>query len=424
MNPLRKKVLVAVAGLAAVLLVSGGALRLAATAGDAVATVEVEKGRFVRETVALGTLRAVRATPILAPLESMQSQKIAFIARDGAAVKKGDVLVQFDPYDAEMAAADGRSDADSAARKLEKTDVEGKKTRKNLELDQKIARDELDRAQRFELKDPTIFSRYELVESSISKELAGKKADAASRKTATSADLVGANLAVGRVEADQAALRLRQATRVLTALHIEAPHDGFLTLERTWRGDVPNVGSTVWPGMKLGELPDLSLLEAKVYVLEADAAGLVTGLPASVEIEGRPGQSWPGKVSRVDPIAKARGRESPVKYFETVVTLDQTDTAVMRPGQRVRARVLLEEVDGVVAVPRGALFEKDGKRVVYRRRMTGGFEPVEVEVGRNSISRIVVERGLSPGDDIALRDPTKRDEPPSEGVAGEKKASR
>jgi hypothetical protein len=71
----------------------------------------------------------------------------------------------------------------------------------------------------------------------------------------------------------------------------------------------------------------------------------------------------------------------------------------------VRAVIKLEEAEGVVAIPRGALFEKDGKRVVYRRE-AGDFVPVEVTVGRNSVSRIVVETGLRPGDHVALRDPS------------------
>ena len=48
---------------------------------------------------------------------------------------------------------------------------------------------------------------------------------------------------------------------------------------------------------------------------------------------------------------------------------------------------------------------KPGRRVVYRWD-GGGFTPVEVAVSRNSISRVVVEKGLAAGDRIALRDPT------------------
>ena len=40
-----------------------------------------------------------------------------------------------------------------------------------------------------------------------------------------------------------------------------------------------------------------------------------------------------------------------------------------------------KEAAGVIAIPRGAVFEKDGKRVVYRRS-GGAFVPVEITIGR------------------------------------------
>ncbi len=53
------------------------------------------------------------------------------------------------------------------------------------------------------------------------------------------------------------------------------------------------------------------------------------------------------------------------------------------------------------------MFEKDGQRVVYRRE-GGGFAPVEITIGRQSISRVVLDSGLAAGDVIALRDPTAK----------------
>ena len=189
-----------------------------------------------------------------------------------------------------------------------------------------------------------------------------------------------------------------------------APHDGLLLLEKKWSGEPTFVGDSVWPGQKIAEIPDLSQVEAKVFVLEADAAGLKPGLAARLAIEGRPGAEFVAQVSRVDALAKPREQGSPVKYFETTLALDRTDPAVMTPGERVRAVILLESVEDVIAVPRGALFEKDGKRVVYRRE-GGAFQPVEVTVGRNSVSRVVVEKGLEAGDRVALRDPSLKAAP-------------
>jgi hypothetical protein len=162
----------------------------------------------------------------------------------------------------------------------------------------------------------------------------------------------------------------------------------------------------VWPGQKLAEIPDLSSLEARVSVLEADAAGLVPDLRAQVAIEGRPGVEHVAKVARVEPIAKPREPGNPVKYFEATLSLERTDP-LMRPGQRVQAVIRLEEAADVIAIPRGALFEKDGRRLVYKKK-GDRFEPVEVTGGRNSVSRVVIEKGLAPGDRIALRDPSER----------------
>ena len=67
----------------------------------------------------------------------------------------------------------------------------------------------------------------------------------------------------------------------------------------------------------------------------------------------------------------------------------------------------LDEADGVLAIPRGAVFEKDGKRVVYRRS-GGAFVPVEVTTARQSISHLVLATGLAAGDVIALRDPSEK----------------
>lgn len=393
--------LVLAAGLAA------GAQLTRSLGADDVATIEVRAGRFVREVTATGTLKAVRATPIVVPPETGRQQKVAFLARDGASLKAGDPVVEFDPWEAEKEAADGKADLASARAKIEKTRAESGKTARSLTLDRDVAKDELDRAQTFELTDQTLYSRNAIIESTLDRELSAKKADVTGRKLATSGKLSAADQALGEIEAGKAQVKIGNAETGLRSLRIVAPHDGLLVLVRNWSGETTFVGDSVWPGEKLAEIPDLSQLEARVFVLEADAAGLKPGLPARLAIEGRPGAEHAAKVSRVDPLAKPRDRQSPVKYFETTLALDETDPSLMMPGQRVRAVVRLEEAERVIAIPRGALFEKDGKRVVYRRG-GGGFLPVEVTVGRNSVSRVVIDGGLREGDRVALRDPSAK----------------
>jgi hypothetical protein len=229
----------------------------------------------------------------------------------------------------------------------------------------------------------------------------------AGRKLDASGKLTSAERALGEIDAGKARLKVEIAEKGLRSLRITAPHDGLLVLERNWRGEVPFVGDTLWPGQKIAELPDLSQLEARVFVLEADGAGLKAGQKARLAIEGRPGEEHEATVTRVEPLAKTRDYQSPVKYFEATLSLARTDPSFMKPGQKVRAIVRLEEATDVIAIPRGAVFEKDGKRVVYRRGRDG-FVPVEIAIGRQSISRVVLDSGLLAGDVIALRDPTEK----------------
>ncbi len=407
----RPRALATAALLPAVALIAGARL-LRSLGPEGIATYEVRDARFVREVAAAGTLKAVRATPIVVPVETGRSQKVAALARDGSLLKAGDLVVEFDPWEADREAANGKADLSAATAKIEKTDADGVKTARSLTLDRDVAKEQLSRAQTFLLTDDRLFSRNAVIESALDRDLYAKKADVAERKLARSGRLSVAERALGEIEAGKARTSIANAEKSLRALRIVAPHDGLLVLERKWTGEPPFVGDSLWPGQKVAEIPDLSKLEARVFVLEADAAGLKPGLPARLSIEGRPGAEFAASVVRVDPLAKPRDRQSPVKYFETVLALDKPDPSFMRPGERVRAVIKLEEAPGVVAIPRGALFEKDGKRVVYRQE-SGGFAPVEVKVGRNSISRIVVEQGLRPGDRIALRDPTLKAAPPT-----------
>ncbi len=259
-------------------LALGGAGCVRSLEPERVATIEVRPGPFLREVEARGVLKAVKATPILVPPEVDRVQTIAWIAKDGAPLSAGQVIVRFDPYDARREAADGQADLAAARARLGKAAAEGAKNERDLEIDRELAEGDLTRAERFHLTDETVYSRRDIIESRLDRELSAVKVKLADERLAESGRLSAAALSLGGIDADKARLRITIADKGLRALSIEAPHDGLLVLERSWRGETTFVGDTVWPGQKLAELPDLSELEARVLVLEADGAGLKPGL--------------------------------------------------------------------------------------------------------------------------------------------------
>ena len=55
-------------------------------------------------------------------------------------------------------------------------------------------------------------------------------------------------------------------------------------------------------------------------------------------------------------------------------------------------------------IPLDAVFEKDGRTLVYRL-MGGQPEEREVKLGQKNEDFVIIEEGLAPGDHVALRDP-------------------
>jgi HlyD family secretion protein len=203
-------------------------------------------------------------------------------------------------------------------------------------------------------------------------------------------------------------MKIDLAQRGLDSLELRAPHAGIVVLHRGgWEGETLRVGDAVFPGFPIATIPDLSEMEAEVFVLEADAGGLAEGQRATVVIEAHPEFIFAAHVKSVEPLAQPRRRNSPVQYFRTVLELESTEPGIMKPGQTVRAEIVLSEHESAITIPRQALVDDDGHTVVYRRTGTG-FEPVEITVGAVGLGRVVVQDGLDNGDEIALRDPTHR----------------
>jgi len=115
-----------------------------------------------------------------------------------------------------------------------------------------------------------------------------------------------------------------------------------IVFRRDWRGNATKVGDTIWPNDPVAEIPRLDEMEAKVYVLEADAGGLAPDPPRHRRARAHPGRSFPAVVKKVAALAKRRVGWVPVQYFEITLALEKTDPEIMKPGQRLQATLLLD----------------------------------------------------------------------------------
>jgi HlyD family secretion protein len=378
-------------------------------APNEVATFTVEPVTFTRRVTAEGTLKATKATPVTAPQNATAPLKVSWIADDGALLRKGDVIVRFDATDFENLLLSGREARQNAGNRLTKETAESSAVRKNLGRDARLAQSELEAAKRFKFDDAEIFSRYARIENEVDQDLAANKKRYAEEVLGIRGSLAAVERDLIAIDDRKAGLKIKQAEDGLQALQVVAPHDGIVVLQRNWRGDMPRVGDSMWRGQPIGEIPELQSMKAEVFVLEADAAGLAAGQKATLFLEADSNVTFTGTIQSVDKVARPRIPRQPVQYFGVTVQLDRTDVRLMKPGARVRAMLEVENQTNAFAIPRQAIFDKDGKKVVYVRR-GDAFVPVEVTMGSSSAGRVVVTKGLAKGDAIALEDPVKNDD--------------
>ena len=370
-----------------------------------VPTLQVKSAQFRARVTAEGNIAAVRNTPLTAPMKPQMPFTLAWLVEDGAVIEENEVVARFDASQLEKDLEDGLSDQRISDHRIGSAETSREVNVGKLDRDADVADRELEMAREFQSADHRVYSKIEIVESQIDTELAETRADHARVSQDIVDQLSQAEIELLSIERRKADIKVEQADEGLAALEVRSPHGGIVMLERDWRGNPVRVGDTVWPGRPLAKIPDLTEMQADVFVLEADAGDLESGQSATVWLEADRTAPHPATLKSIDPMAGRRNRRVPVQYFRTVLALEHTIVESMKPGSRVYAEITIADLDLAIIVPRQAICNLDGTTVVYLWRR-GEFTATEVELGPAAFGRVVVTSGLEDGDVVALRDPT------------------
>jgi len=233
------------------------------------------------------------------------------------------------------------------------------------------------------------------------KELERVKKNAASEEHRKARNLEGKEKELEITRAQLAKLREQKEK-----CRITAPAPGFVVYySEHWRwgsDDQIKEGATVHERQVLMQLPDTSQMQVIVRIHEAKTDRIKVGQSVVVEVEGIPDRQLTGKVTKIAVVADTQNRwlNPELKEYETEIALDPTD-APLKPGMTAHARILVEEVEDVLAVPVQSIFTKAGRRYVFRANGPAA-EPVEIGLGSIGTEFAEVVEGLSQGDQVVL----------------------
>jgi HlyD family secretion protein len=381
------------------------------TDGGDIPTARVAQGDVAVVVHTTGELRPVRAVGLVAPAIGGPLQ-ILTITGTGTPVKAGDVVVEFDLSEQEEKLAQAKSELAQAEQEITKlrADIVVQRAQEQVTLLTArfdVRRGELD-AQGNELISAIEAKKNLLKLEEAKGRLAQLESDLSSRDTTDRA-----SLAVLEEKRNKARLAMETAQRNIDQMRIRAPYDGVVAVKdndtngAAWTGMVVpeyRAGDTVWPGRPVAEVLHESGLELVAKVTEYDRAHLNAGQKAEVAIHAVQGKSLPATIKTVAGASRRSdffGWDS-TRMFDVSLTVTG-GTADLRPGLTTQVRVTGDPIKNVRYLPRQALFEQDGKPVVFVRRGRS-FEPRAVKVADRTEAQIVVA-DLPVGTEVALRNP-------------------
>jgi HlyD family secretion protein len=402
-------------------------------ARSSVPTAKVVRGPLKLTVYATGELRAGRTVNLVAP-PAGGALRILKLVPTGSVVKKGDVVIQFDPSDQQYTLEQAKSDLAGAEQEIVKMKadnaVQASQDKLNiLTARYDVRRGELNAAAN-ELIGTIDAKKNELTLDEARQHLAQLERDAAAR-VSTSA----AALAVLQEKRHKAELAMERAQSIIDHLDVTSPIDGLVSVKENRDGQffffsgmvLPEYkeGDTTASGRNIADVIEAGRMEARAQVTEVDRGNLQTGQSAIVEIDALPGRTYAAKVGPLGTTA-AQGsffQTSAVRRFDIVLNLDHPDP-MMRAGSSLRVVIDGREMKEALHVPRQAVFEKAGKSFVFLQN-GDRFERHDVKVLNATESRAAIS-GLHDGDVIALVDPdlalsrTKSSSGPLGGAAAPK----
>ena len=406
----RKRVRFWLTSLVALLVVGGaaaGLYRLRKVQADVSFPVaQAKHGDFLVIVRCRGELKAARSVEIYTPM--VPNLRIAWMAPSGENVQQGDPIIRFDSSSSQQDLAKKEAQLKSASAALDQWVAQGRITAEQDKSDLADAQYAVENA-KIQASIKEIKSKIDGEEARIDLGIAEQKLKVEQATVDLHAVADRSKMASLTRLRDQAQSDVEITKSRIAQMEVKSPSSGFLTFNLNYQGSIGGndakpykVGDTVYSGMNLGEIPDLSTLQLSGSIEETDRGRIAQNQDVVVRIDALPELSLPAKLDLISPLAEVTMTEwPPTRSFRAYASITRKDPR-LRPGMNGGMDIVVNRVPNAISIPAKALFTRDGKPVVYIAD-GGAYRPVEVKVEARNPDEVAIS-GIAPGATVALVD--------------------
>lgn len=391
----------------------------------------IPTARVVREPVevkiyTIGELRPARTAMIVAPPVAGGTLQIIHIVKSGTHVAEGDVIAEFDPSEQEYALEQSQSQLDEADQQIKKMKADQAVRVAQDAVTLMAAQFTVRRAELTNLGNE-LLGTIEARKNVISLEEAKRRLEQLQRDLKSRASSDQADMAVQMVARSKAMMGMKLAQQNIDNMILRAPMSGVVMLGQNLESlmsasggisissgmEIPEYreGDQAYPGRTIAQIQNMDQMEVLSKVTKIDRGSLNPGQPIDAWVDSRPLKKFAGKIkSLAGSAASSASAYSYLDYLEALSTRSFDATfeldpkgELLNPGVTTRVTVRGANVNDALSLPRQALFQKEGKNVVYVRRAEN-WEAREIQIKYLTKSRAVIE-GIAEGTEVALVNP-------------------
>ncbi len=391
-----------------------GVKRLQGSERTAVPTARVQRGDVSLDLALTGEVRTLKTATLVAPLVAGGSLQLVSFQSTGSAVKAGDLVCEFDPTEQEYNVEQSRFELQQAEQEIAKLKADTAVQQSQDDVSLLQARFALRRAE-LDVKGNELLGAIDAQKNLIAldearRALAQVEQDVKAHSASNKASLTGLE-----ERRNKAMMSMMVAQKNIESMKVRAPIDGLVVVRQNqdasggffYTGMVlPEYrsGDTVNPGRTLADVIDLSGLEVPGKINETDRASLQAGQTVRVRADALPADTLSGKLKTIGGLTGRRYffESDSRRQFDTTFQLDRVDGR-LRPGMSAKVDIVGQLLKNVLYVPRQAVFEKEGKPVVYVKD-GDRLALREIKVKFRTASRAIVE-GVNEGAEVALVNP-------------------
>ncbi|MCI0421066.1 MAG: HlyD family efflux transporter periplasmic adaptor subunit [Acidobacteria bacterium] len=374
-------------------------------------TVALKRGNVEMKVHTYGELRAVRSAMLVAPPVGGTLQ-IVRLAKTASHVKANDVLIEFDPSEQEHILEQNRFELRQAEQEIAKGKADAIVQAAQDQVALLKARYEVRRAE-LEVSRNELVSSIDAKKNLLTLEETKRRLEQLEQDIQSRAVSNQASQKVLEEKRNKAQLLMQQAQKNIENMRVTTPIGGLVAVQpnRDIFGG-PNFGlqmpeyregDQVGPGRQIVQVHAVDEMEISAKVNESDRANFNAGQAVQVLVDAIPGKTFGGKTKTVAGMAsRDMWSGDMLRRFDATFQVSQADPNI-RPGVTAQVTITGEVIKDALYLPRQALFEKEGKPLVYVKN-GGDFQAQEVKIKVRNESQVVVE-GLNEGTVVALVNP-------------------